>query len=379
MYLIDAHQDLAYNMLSFDRDYTRSASETRAMEAGTQTPDRNGDTMLGWQEYQQGQVALVFGTLFAAPGRRAEWEQVCYHDFEQANSIYLKQVDVYLRLTGDHPDHFRLIKNQHELHTITDSWKNLPEATISTDSESGNQGLDADAEGLPITGNPVGIVMLMEGAEGIREPAELEEWWELGVRIIGPAWGGNRFCGGTNQPGPLTNEGYALLEGMASVGFCLDISHMDEKSALQALEAYPGVIIASHSNIWRLIKDDTNRHLTDAVIHTLIERDGVTGIVPMNPFLKAGWRLGDKRSEVSLMDVIAQIDTVCQIAGDSMHVGLGTDFDGGWGVQAAPQDLDTIADLRKLEPLLQEKGYQEEDIGNIFSQNWYRIIANVLP
>ena len=47
-YIIDAHQDLAWNMHVFSRDYTRSVSETRQMEAGTQAPIMNGDTLLGW-------------------------------------------------------------------------------------------------------------------------------------------------------------------------------------------------------------------------------------------------------------------------------------------------------------------------------------------
>ena len=64
--LVDAHQDLAWNMLSFGRDYTRPVAETRQREAGTITPGYTGDTLLGWPEYQKGRVAVVFSTLFAA-------------------------------------------------------------------------------------------------------------------------------------------------------------------------------------------------------------------------------------------------------------------------------------------------------------------------
>ena len=44
------------------------------------------------------------------------------------------------------------------------------------------------------------------------------------------------------------------------------------------------------------------------------------------------------------------------------HVGLGTDFDGGFGWPAVPYEIDTIADLQKLAPLLAEYGYNEESI-----------------
>jgi membrane dipeptidase len=60
-------------------------------------------------------------------------------------------------------------------------------------------------------------------------------------------------------------------------------------------------------------------------------------------------------------------------------VGLGTDFDGGFGVESVPPEIDTIADLPKLAPKLAEKGYNQEDINRIFSGNWLRILKDNLP
>ena len=59
--IVDAHADIAYNMLKYGRDYTRSAAETRRLEAGTQTIVDNEDTLLGWDDYQRGQVAVIRG------------------------------------------------------------------------------------------------------------------------------------------------------------------------------------------------------------------------------------------------------------------------------------------------------------------------------
>ena len=67
--IIDSHCDLAWNMLNFGRDYTRSAAETREKEKGTLAPEKNGASLIGWPDYQRGQVAIVFSTLFAAPAR----------------------------------------------------------------------------------------------------------------------------------------------------------------------------------------------------------------------------------------------------------------------------------------------------------------------
>jgi membrane dipeptidase len=220
----------------------------------------------------------------------------------------------------------------------------------------------------------------MENAEGVRSVGELENWWERGVRIIGPAWAGTRFCGGTGEPGPLTQEGYQLLEGMAAYGFILDISHMDEKAVWDALDTYPGTVIASHANASALLQGvDSNRFLSDHVIQGLLERDAVIGVVPYNRFLLPGWSKKDGRQIVNLDRLVAQIDYICQMAGDARHVGIGSDFDGGFGLQSVPAEIDTVADLAKLIPLLAQKGYTEDHIGAVLGRNWLNVLKENLP
>lgn len=382
MFIVDAHQDLAYNILTFGRDYRLSAHETRTREQGTDTPIHNGDTLLGYPEYRSGRIAFIFATLFAAPARRklGEWDTQTYNSTQQAHALYRKQLDTYLRLTDQHSDYFRLIRSQADLSEIVSLWEQEDSRPKGKDLMEDVPVEEANGEGPAEAPIPVGLVMLMEGAEGVRHPDELAEWWELGVRIIGPAWAGTRFCGGTREPGPLTRDGFELLEAMADIGFGLDISHMDEEAVLQALEAYPGTIIASHSNVAALLKSvETNRHLSSRMIDKLLERDGVIGTVICNGFLKAGWRLPDARHLVTLHDVAAHIDYICQRAGDAFHAGIGTDFDGGYGWQSTPHEIDTIADLQKLVPLLAEKGYREEDIGAILGKNWLDRLNRILP
>jgi membrane dipeptidase len=362
MLIVDSHQDLAWNMLTFGRDYTKSVAETRRREAGTIQIGVKEDTLLGYPDYRRGQVALIFATLFAAPERKrmGAWETMCYRDFSEAHRLYSRQLDVYHRLVDEHPDLYRLIQNRNDLESHLSAW-NTPD-------------LPAESE------LPVGLVILMEGAEGILAPAELEDWWQHGVRLIGPAWAGTRYCGGTREPGPLTPEGFELLEAMSALGFTLDLSHMDEIAALQALDVYSGAIVASHSNARALLKgDDSNRHLNDRVILGLLERDGVIGIVPYNGFLQPGWIQGNSRENLTLQHIVAQIDAICQLAGDARHVGLGTDFDGGFGWQSVPHGIDTIADLQKLAPLLAEKGYTDQEITAILGENWLHLLRRTLP
>ena len=368
MLIVDAHQDLAWSMLTFGRDYTLSAAQIRQKEIGTQHVANNDDTMIGWPEYQRGQVALVFATLFATPIRYCvgAWDKLCYVNANQAARIYREQLDVYKRLADEHSEKFQLIKTRPDLSHLLDAWKTPPEF----DEETGDVSI----------GRPVGLVVMMEGAEAVQDPAELEEWWQEGVRIIGPAWSKTRYCGGTKEPGPMTPQGFALLERMSSLGYSLDLTHMDEQAAFQALDTYDGQIIASHSNAQALIRDaDSNRHLSDRVIHGILERDGVIGIVPFNAFLKAGWVRGDRREEVKLDSWIAQIDYICQLAGDAFHVGIGSDFDGGFGLQSVPLGLDTIADLRIIVQPLAERGYSTIDIAAIMGGNWLAQIQKLLP
>lgn len=360
--IIDSHQDLAWNMLTYKRDYTRPVAETRRLESNTRIPDRNGEALLGWDEYQRGQVAVIFSTLFAAPGRKKElWDTVWYPDFDTAHRLYRDQIFVYRKLADSHPDKFRLINSKPGLEAIIEHWSQpVPEGE----------------------GHPVGLIFLMEGADGIRSPHELAEWWDLGLRMIGLAWAGTRYSGGTGEPGPLTDEGKKLLSAMADYNFILDLSHMDEAAALEALDRYDGPIMATHSNCAALMKGaDTNRHITDRALRGLIERGGVNGVLPLNSFLKVGWmkQHGSRREEVTLDVLIAHIDHICQLAGSADHVAIGSDFDGGFGRQSIPPELDSIADLQLIGTRLIARGYSEAEAAKILGGNWLRFLKEHLP
>ena len=361
--IIDSHQDLAWNMLTYGRDYTRSAYETRRLEAGTTIPERNGDCTVGWPEYQKGQVAAVFATLFAAPARKKETgDSILYADSQTAHRLYRDQIDLYRKLSDSHPDKFRLVASAKELDSVIEHW--------SKPLREGEEG------------HPVGLIYLMEGADGIRSPHELADWYDLGLRIIGLAWAGTRYAGGTSEPGPLTEEGRKLISAMMDYNFILDLSHMDAAAAHDSLDRYEGPVVATHSNCEALMKgSETNRHMPDTVIRGLIEREGVIGVIPLNSFLKVGWnrKSGSRKEEVDLDALIAHIDHICQLAGNANHAGIGSDFDGGFGVQSIPHEMDTIADLQMIASKLTERGYSAADAANVLGGNWLRFLRKHLP
>ena len=224
----------------------------------------------------------------------------------------------------------------------------------------------------------VGIVPLMEGADPIREPAEAEQWFERGVRLVGLSWqAGSRYAGGNAAPGPLTDAGRELLAVMADLGLILDVSHLAEEPLFEALDRFEGRMVASHANPRARVPGP--RQLSDGMIRRLAERDGVIGIVPYNRFLRPGWAKGDPKHAVTVADVAAAVDHVCQVVGDAAHVGLGSDFDGGFGAESAPAEIDTVADLARFGPALAELGYSEEDITAVLGGNWLRVLRAALP
>ena len=71
-----------------------------------------------------------------------------------------------------------------------------------------------------------------------------------------------------------------------------------------------------------------------------------------------GWIRGKTQPEVvGLEAIVDHMDRICQFAGNTRHIALGTDLDGGYGTEQTPHDLDTITDIHKLEEILARRGY----------------------
>lgn len=355
MIVVDAHQDIAYNKLSHGREYLESAWHKRRTESPDET-GRAGQAMLGLPEALLGRVALVFSTIFVAPRSKntAPWDSLCYTTPREAYTLAMQQLDYYQRI-ADTSDRLSMVRTQAELDAVLATW------APDTEMEDHRQGL----------------VLLMESADPIIEPSQFEEWYERGVRIVGPAWEATRYCGGTGSPGGLTALGRELLEVMAGFNAILDLSHMAEQSFLEAVDLYEGIIIASHSNPRRF--RNTDRHLSDTMIARLAERDGVMGVVLYNRFLSDAWSKGDPKSSIPLTVVLDAIDHICQVSGSAAHVGIGSDFDGGFGSDSTPEGLDTVGDLWSIGGGLRKRGYSEEDIEAILGGNMLRKLRQALP
>ena len=214
----------------------------------------------------------------------------------------------------------------------------------------------------------------MEGADPVLAPEQVQEWWDAGLRIIGPAhYGVSPYAHGTGTEGGLFPQGPALLKEMERVGMILDVTHLSDQCFDEALDLYGGPVLASHHNCRALVPDQ--RQLTDEQIKRLIGRGAVIGAALDDWMLVPGWVRGETTPEetgVTLETMVDHIDRVCQLAGNARHAAIGTDLDGGFGREQSPTDLDTIADLQRLPDLLRRRGYDEAAVAGILHGNWLR-------
>ncbi|MCA9835528.1 MAG: dipeptidase, partial [Trueperaceae bacterium] len=226
---------------------------------------------------------------------------------------------------------------------------------------------------------PLGFLISMESADPILKPDELEEWWQLGVRSIGPAhYGPGRYAGGTSTEEGLCDIGFHLLKEMERLGIILDLTHLSDKAFWQALEHFSGKVIASHNNCRALVPHQ--RQFSDEQLLSIIKRDGVIGVAFDTWMLEPGWIKGESTNAgVGIAKVLDHIDHICALAGNSHNVGIGSDLDGGFGLEQSPHDLDTIADLALFPQLLKARDYKQTDIENIMHGNWLRFLEQALP
>ena len=78
--------------------------------------------------------------------------------------------------------------------------------------------------------------------------------------------------------------------------------------------------------------------------------------------------------ETTVQIMADNIDHVCQLAGNSLHAGVGSDLDGGYGTEQSPFDMNTIADIQNLPEILQTRGDSTVDIENVMYLNFVKFL-----
>lgn len=346
-WIIDGHLDLAWNALQWNRDLREPAHVLRLREAAATGPGRGTNTV-SLPDLQRANVRIAVATVLAR-STGAHKDHIDFASAQQANAVGKGQLAYYRALE----------RSGH--------------AAIVTDVE----GLNSHVDGLEGTASgPLGIVIAMEGADPILAPEDLTEWVSAGLRMLGLShYGHGRYAGGTGSSHGLTSNGRDLLERMEAAGTILDLTHLTDRGIDEALEAFRGPVVVSHGNARTLVPNQ--RQFTDDHLRTVAQRGGVVGTAFDAWMLVPRWVKGAASNPAATLQHAADhIEHVCNLLGNTHHAVIGTDLDGGFGYEQAPRDLDTIADIQNLAELLHERGFTDQDIDNVFHDNWLRVLRS---
>ena len=352
--IFDGHLDLAMNALEWNRDLKWTVEEIRKSEEGmTDKPDRTKGTV-SLPSMREGNVGVCVATQIGRYVRRGN-NMPGWKSPEQAWAQTQGQLAWYKAM--EEAGEMVQIRTPNDLEKHLQLWENPPENAS------------------------IGYILSLEGADSIVSIHHLEKAYDYGLRAIGPAhYGPGTYAQGTDSNGGISIKGRELLKEMEKLGIILDATHLCDESFREALDVYHGPVWASHNNCRIFVPH--NRQFSDEQITELANRDAVIGIALDAWMMVPGWVRGKSDPEamgVSLKLMINNIDHICQLNGNSLHAGIGSDLDGAFGREQCPYDLDTITDLQKVRDKLSEIGYPESDIQNILSKNWIRFLKKNLP
>jgi microsomal dipeptidase-like Zn-dependent dipeptidase len=268
----------------------------------------------------------------------------------------------------------------------------------------------ADVERIAKTGKRCIMIGVENGFAIGKDLSNVERFYNLGARYITLSHNGhNDICDSCN-PGKklgdketehngLSEFGEKVVAEMNRLGIMADVSHISVKSFYDLIKVSKAPIIASHSGCRALA--DHPRNLDDEQLKALAKNGGVIQIVSVGSFLKLGSaerrkaisdlkeQLDGKRIDIeqfqegtkeidakyppaSLSDFVDHIDHAVKVAGIE-HVGIGSDFDGGGGVQGFNDHSEAL----NVTIELVRRGYSEEDISKIWAANFLHVWREV--
>ena len=350
MWVFDAHLDLSMNALEWNRDLTQTVAAIREREKGQTDKKDRGRGTVALPDMRRGKVGICVATQiarFVKPTNNLQG----WHSPEQAWAQTQGQLAWY-----------RAMEERGEMVQITDTDGLNRHADIWTDNSSATA--------------PIGYILSLEGADSILTPASLEKSYSQGLRAIGLShYGPGTYAQGTEHTGGLGPRGKELLSEIDRLGIILDATHLCDDSFWEVLDSFQGHVWASHNNCRALVPND--RQFSDEQIKALVDRGAVIGGVLDAWMLVPDWQRGETTPEASgvkLEHLLDHMDHICQLTGNANHIGIGTDLDGGYGLEQCPGDIDTIADLQRLPDMLVARGYSPEDIAGVMHGNFIRFL-----
>lgn len=205
------------------------------------------------------------------------------------------------------------------------------------------------------------ILLSVEGGEIFEGSVErVRKFHALGVRMAALTWNNENeiaYPAKGGSDGHIKPKGWEILREMADLRMAADVSHLNEQGFWDLIDKHSQPPIASHSCARALC--DHFRNLTDDQIRMMARRGGWIGVN-----FYPGFLTGTERA--SVRDIADHIDHMCQL-GAEKHVGFGSDFD---GINCAPSDCQSPADVPNIFAELRRRGYSEEAVEGIAGRNF---------
>jgi len=242
----------------------------------------------------------------------------------------------------------------------------------------------------------LGVILGFQGGNPLGHNISMVRvFHRLGVRIIQLTYNeGNALAAGCLEPSNsgLTSLGIQAVQEMNRIGVLVDLSHVGERSSLQAIEMSKDPVIFSHSNPSALQKNP--RNITDAQIRACAQKGGVVGLATFSAFVGNTY----EGRHPGLDDYFRQIDHVLNLVGPD-HVGVGTDIfldptDGVWwraitgrlypevsqGMTYETHNIRGFMHQTEFPSVAQamlDRGYDEATVRKIVGENWRRVYSQV--
>ena len=266
-----------------------------------------------------------------------------------------------------------------------------------------------DAYRLKKQGKIAAFIGMENGYPIGKDLTRIKQYFDLGARYITLAHTKNNdICDSSTDPdgpenGGLSSFGTQVVKEMNRLGMMVDISHISDKSFFDVIKVSTTPVIASHSSCRALC--GSPRNLSDDMLVALKENGGVIQICILGNYLKTPEpnpeldlklkelktkygeydSLPDSTKKIvraefkniqktyekpaTVKDVVDHIDHVVQVIGID-YVGIGTDFDGGGGVDGCR----TASDMKNITIELLRRGYAKQDITKIWGGNIMRVM-----
>lgn len=225
--------------------------------------------------------------------------------------------------------------------------------------------------------NKVKGILGLEGLDYLNNSIEMYTMFQLGVRLVSFTWNhDNDFAFSHKSQGKLTSEGRKLVKICNELGIVIDISHLNDESALEILQLSNKPVVASHSNVRKIM--NVSRNVSDEIIDMIAKSNGVIGMNASTDFI---------RSEPNMQDInllVKHIDYIKNRVGIE-YIALGFDFMDflvGTNINISDDEfLDGLGNHGQVQNLLDAlkmHGYSKDDIEKIAYKNALRVFNDTL-